>query len=353
MTYPRLFTLTTIMALLAMFVFVGCSADETERKSSLVDEIVDSVSGALADNIVEATFTSETATEESSEGPPFTDGEVTGITDLAIVASTVYAVHDGGLVTYNLNSKDVQRIETTDRLNAVTYHEGKVYVGGDNLYTVVGDQLELVEADFIGDITALFSFQYRLMIGTEAGLYESSIFGDHILLDDVSVTGMAADREGLWVGTDGQGLYRWDGDEFKKRYLMRDTAIFDRINSLAGKNGHIYVGTDDAFYEFDGGKWRTVTTDDGLPSNKIVAIDASTWVVYIGTDAGVVSYHKNEFKPVNKLDNMRVTAMRSRAHRLFVGTDCDGLLMKSGPMLKTVVDPVDEKVEGELATSIQ
>ncbi len=349
----RMFTLTAVIAMVAMMVFVGCSADEDERNAGIAHDIVDTVAESFAENIVEPALELELAGDFEAAGPDLPDDAVSRISDMIIVASTVYAVHDGGVVSYNLNDKEVRRIKANEKLNAITYHDGKVYVGGENLYSLAGSELELVEAEFIGDITALISFEYRLMIGTEAGLHQKSIFGDVGLLDNVSVTAFAADNSGLWVGTEGQGLYRWNGDEFKKRYLLRDTCIFDFVNSLASKNGHVYVGTDDALYDYDGGKWKTITDEDGLPSSTVLAIDASTWVVYVATEAGVASYHKDEISPVNKLDTVQVNTVRAKGHRLFAGTDNDGLLMKSGPMVKTVVEPFEKAASGELTVAVE
>ena len=45
-------------------------------------------------------------------------------------------------------------------------------------------------------------------------------------------------------------------------------------------------------------RFRQWTTEDGLPSNNVRTIDASDWVVLIGTDAGMISWFRNNLLPL-------------------------------------------------------
>jgi len=121
-------------------------------------------------------------------------------------------------------------------------------------------------------------------------------------MDDVSVTAMVSDGAGMWIVIDGQGLYRWDGDMFRKRYLLRDTSIFDNVYALDFNHDHLYVGAATGFFIFNGGRWEHRTIDNGLPSDDVRTIDASSWIVYVGTGEGVVSYFEKNIIPIKKLE---------------------------------------------------
>jgi ligand-binding sensor domain-containing protein len=155
------------------------------------------------------------------------------------------------------------------------------------------------------------------------------------------ISAVTADGSGLWVGTSGQGLYRWDGEEFAKRYLARDSSLFYYVNCLAFNHDHLYVGTDSGMFIFDGGRWKTLTAEDGLPSDYIKDIDATTWVVYVATEAGVTSYFNGDIMPVKKLADKEVNSLVLLGRKVIVGTDYEGVLVKSGPALRTLIDPTD------------
>jgi hypothetical protein len=217
-------------------------------------------------------------------------------------------------------------------------------VGGKKLYRVVDyslieespddgtlkslrPALESVALYFEDDITDLISFDGKLMIGTGNGLYAKSNGSFETVKAEISVTALAPDESGLWIGTDGQGLFRWENERLKKRFLIRDTTVFDHVNCLDYSRGYVYVGTDEAFYIFDGGQWETLTTDDGLPSNKIVALDADGWVIYVGTDQGVSGYFNGDFYPIKKFEDVRSKALERVDNRIVAAT-ANALLMK-------------------------
>jgi len=207
------------------------------------------------------------------------------------------------------------------------------------------------EEEFEGAITSLYSYGYSLMVGTESGLYTTGLFGHDLLYDDIEVTAITADESGLWVGTNGEGLYRWDGEEFQKRYLLRDTAIFDTVNTLDFNHRHLYVGTNNGFHIFDGGCWTTLTALDGLPSDNVTTVNASAWVIYIGTDAGVISYFNGDFIPVKKMEESIVRDICLDGRKVIAATDFDGIVMKSGNVIKTIV-PVDNGMNFDVLSLI-
>lgn len=319
-------------------ILVSCEAENEPKKLSIVDEIVDSLSAALAtvaqpDEVIERVVPfGDTGNEEALE-------QINEVADIVVLGSKMYGASDGGLIVYDFVDKTHFVAAVDDRLEAVVVHNGTVYVGGVYLYTLDDSSLTRHVDEFTGAITRLYSYDNRLIVGTSCGLFSKSVLGHELLMDDITVSAIAADNDGLWVGSSGQGLYRWDGERFQKRYLIRDPALFDNINALDFKHDHLYVGSDNGLHIHDGGRWETMTTLEGLPSNNVTAVDASAWVVYVGTDEGLVSFFNDEIAPVGKLENQSVNCLKLRQRDIIVGTRFDGILMQSGRTLKTLVEP--------------
>ncbi len=354
-------TMTMIM-MVAILVLtlggIGCS-DETkgQNNSSIAKDYAADITDNQNENDAESESEVILASSEIIEEPIEAVEEDLFIpngsemTDVLVVGQRVYSTFEDGVFVYDFLTDDNFVIESDENLNALGYYLGEVYAGGNSLYKIKDKSLEPVELDLAGVITELCSYEYRLMIGTECGLHATSIFGHEILFDDIDVTAITSSSDGLWVGTDGQGLYKWDGREFKQRYLRRDTTIFDYVQALDFNHGHLYVGTANALYSYNGGSWKTFTTDDGLPSNEIKAIDASKWIVYIGTDMGVASFFNDEFKEINKLSGYAISSLGVYERSLLVGTTREGLLKKTGPVVKVLMETIPSPSEPVAVTS--
>ncbi len=332
--------MAALVASASAFLLMDCSAEGKDgRRTNLVAEVVDSVATAVAAGFSQASRAWPAVAKDSLLQPD-SGNFVFQVADMIIVEPHFYAVFDGGVVIYDFSRKSQTIVPINERLTSIATHEGKLYIGGRRLYVMQDSTLEPADVEVADTITALYSHGHHLMIGTGRGLYSKSIFGNELLFDDVHVTAMVADAGGLWVGTGGQGLYCWDGEEFRRRFLLRDTSMFDTVNALAFKRHHVYVGTTNGLHIFDGGRWNNLSIRDGLPSDNVRTVDASEWTVYVGTDRGVVSYFAGELTPVKKLEDRAVNVLRRRGRQLLVGTDYDGILVKSREVLKILIPPV-------------
>jgi hypothetical protein len=322
----------------AAILLVGCSGDDPKENSGFVNQVVDDSVNKLVDGIVEASYVSAPVDVEVKSS-------VSDIADIVVLDSILYAVFDGGLVIYDFRNRETSFIRNGEEFNSIVKHGDQVFVGGEKLYTLVNNNLEPAGFEIEGTVGSLYSFDYHLLVGTDRGLYSNSVFGNERLMDDVSVTAMVSDGAGMWVAIDGQGLYRWDGDMFRKRYLLRDTSIFDNVYALDFNHDHLYVGAATGFFIFNGGRWEHRTIDNGLPSDDVRTIDASSWVVYLGTGEGVVSYFEKNIIPVKKLETTIASVIEPMGKKLIVGTPSDGIVMKAGPFVKTLVEPESERKE--------
>jgi len=186
-----------------------------------------------------------------------------------------------------------------------------------------------------------------LLIGTSDGLYISDFDGIRELASGIDVSVITQDAEAVWVGTAGQGLYRWDGDTFRKRYLSRDSTLFDNVLAMQFNHDHLYLGTDNGFFVYDGGRWQPYGLADGLPSEVITAINASDWVIKVGTARGAVAFYDGQFTPMPKFENMVVTEFIKDGSKLLAATSNAGLIMKSGGLVTTLYD--GEKTPAQIA----
>jgi ligand-binding sensor domain-containing protein len=336
-------TLTIGIVSISIFLLmIGCTGDEGKPKG-LAQDIVDSITSPVVKQLAKA-VKEQTSTNEVNEftGSQTDIESLSHFKDMIIVDSKLYAVFKGGLLIYNFEDQSSQTYSIDDNLRAITIHDTKIYIGGSKLFSFDESGVKFIDDEFDGAITDLYSYEYRLMIGTENGLYSKDIFGKNKLMDDVVVSDMTADNSGLWIGTDGNGLYRWNGEIFKKRYLLRDTTIFDNVITLDFNHNHLYMGSENGFHVYNGGRWKTMTVAEGLPDSKITSIDASDWVVYIATDKGVVSFYNNELVPVSNLEGQQVNVIKRKGLQLAVATEYEGILLKSGNNLKTLIEATPE-----------
>jgi ligand-binding sensor domain-containing protein len=332
------------MAALAVagFTFLGCSGDNTNDRFAKAAPNMDSIARQIALSPAESGVKSVRIDHARRSDAVST----AAIHDLAVADSLVVAALDDGVLTYDLGQRTKSSVSSVQPVMAVAWHHGQAYVGSDKLYRLESGALLPADESLAAPVTALYSYGPMLMVGTESGLYAYTALGTTPLMEGVWVTSLTADKNGLWVGTDGQGLFRWDGTSFAKRYLARDSSLFDYVTCLDYGHGHLYVGTDSGLYVYDGGGWLTLTTMNGLPSDGIMAVDASRWVTYVGTDGGIVTYFNGEFKPAKPLENHCATVIRHSSKGLLVGTEADGLMLQSGQAVRTLVAP---KTTGDMA----
>jgi ligand-binding sensor domain-containing protein len=323
--------------LISALAFASCAADGETETVSAVEAVVEKPIETKTEAFVEAMI-EQAIPEVEIECEPVQ--LVTKIADMVIDGAKLFAVCEGAVITYDFSDKSYSVVGVDDKLRAVAIHDDAVYVGGQNLYKFNGAAVEKVDVQIGSDITNLYSYNDRLMVGSAQGLYSADGVTSELLLDDVVVSTMVADANGLWVGTMGQGLFRWDGEDFKKRYLLRDPTMFNTVNALDYNHDHLYVGADRGLHIYNGGRWEILTTAEGLPANNVRTIDASAWVVYAGTEEGVVSWFGGDLRPVKKLANKRVNSLKLRGNRVIAATDFEGILAQSNSRLKTLVPSV-------------
>ena len=330
--------LAALMGVAALYV-AGCGDKNNDKGAIPADREIATAGNALVDQpqkpSLEPVGTKVTITDTSAALYP--------INSMLNVGQTIYSACDGALLIRNLDDTITNAIAIGDNLRALTLHNGLLYVGGEKLYTVSGVDLVPLPEQFESAINVLYSYGDVLMIGTDNGLYSQTPIGTINLKENITVSALTSDGSGLWIGTDGDGLFRWDGETFQKRFLTRDESLFNNVTALDFNHGHLYLGTDQGLFVYDGGKWDPFDFTCGLPSNLVTSIDASNWIVYIGTDKGLVTYYKDVFKPVEGFSGQQIAAVRKVDRKLVVATTDQGLFVKTGNKVAALVSvPHDE-----------
>jgi len=332
--------------LFGMGLIYGCSAGENDRQFSAVKEAVDSAATKVAEDFVEATFAAVAVEENLINAPELLSEKTPGVNEIIIFDSVLYAATNDGIIAYNFMDQRTAFFGNGKTFRSLAFHDGNLYAAGDKLYIIKENILEPIPFEIEGQINALLSDSYRLLIGTDQALLAKSLVGIEYLLDDVAVNCMTFDNNGLWVGTDGQGLFRWDGDRFLKRHLVRDSSIFDYVYDLDFNHDHLFVGAATGFFVFDGGRWEHWTTEAGLPSNVVNSIDASDWMVYVGTDKGIISYFDKNLYPVRKFETMPADVVCLMGNKVIAADENGGIFIKRGYAVRTLIEPVKkEKTE--------
>lgn len=97
----------------------------------------------------------------------------------------------------------------------------------------------------------------------------------------------------LWAATDG-GVVVWDWSSGTAVRFTAEHGLAENVltSAVAGRDGALWFGTPSGgVSRFDGTSWRTFTTADGLPSNRIADLAVTAdGMVWAATAAGVGQY---------------------------------------------------------------
>ncbi len=93
----------------------------------------------------------------------------------------------------------------------------------------------------------------------------------------------------------------------------------DALTCIASEGKLLWLGSKDGLFSFDGKRWKSYSTEDGLGSNHITAIlPISQRHVWIGTDRGTVRFDGSQWARVpfgEQVQDMQVVDFASRGER--------------------------------------
>jgi ligand-binding sensor domain-containing protein len=224
-------------------------------------------------------------------------------------------------------------------LNAILPFNEHRYVGADQLYRLDANYSAALDKVELGnEVYDMIPFGEGLLVGSDVGLwyhcddigYFESCPYDTLLKEDIVVTALAEDRGGLWVGTYGDGLYRFDGQKWRRRFLERDTAMFDYVNTLEYVYPFLWVGTDEGIFRYDGGKWAQMFVADSSEYYDVTAIMTTPAATYIGTTGGLLRFASDSLKVVEGYEDMAIAGFCRSEKGVLVATRNDGIFTFNG-----------------------
>jgi len=155
----------------------------------------------------------------------------------------------------------------------------------------------------------------EVWVGTEGGLLRYDLMRDAVVAKYDTSNGLLSNNVisldpapdgGLWVGTHGGGLVHIAPDGKWERHSVPDLADPFVYKALADVKGNGYwVATWSGLSHFDGKKWRSFTTKDGLADDWVYAMtqepDGTLW---LGTEGGVSRLRDGTFETFTHADGL-------------------------------------------------
>ena len=171
---------------------------------------------------------------------------------------------------------------------------------------------------------------------------------------DIAVTSILRDSRGVdWIGSDGNGIYRIDGQSVD-HYGASDGLSGDAVTSInEDHEGNVWITTSNGLDRFRRLKVVTLTVQDGLPSDKVYSVlSTSKGELLVGGVGGLSILSGDRLVRValkKRFPGFRVTSMYTGEDgRTFVGIDTGIFeLTKSGLM------PVGSNGEEDLGLVLQ
>jgi ligand-binding sensor domain-containing protein/signal transduction histidine kinase len=202
------------------------------------------------------------------------------------------------------------------------------------------EKLGTFARDGHGAFRALEDEQGTVWIGKDEGLFRATSAGLEMIAADTRVRTLFSDRDGnLWVGTNGDGTYRYK-DRAVRMFAKADGLPNDMVQTvLAARDGTIWTGANcGGISRFDGTHFQTFNEKDGLTNSCVWALaEDANHDLWIGTwGGGVFRYHNGVFTQYAKSQGIadeRVTSIvAARNGTVWFGTR-DGLTrLKDGQL---------------------
>jgi ligand-binding sensor domain-containing protein len=138
----------------------------------------------------------------------------------------------------------------------------------------------------------------------------------------------AAGRDGVWIGTAGGGLYRFEGSQLQLFNARNVGLPSDNITALAvGSDGSLWIGTDRGLAQLAGGAVRVIDAvgEDAIAALAVTA-DGGVWVARA---AGGVVYGRGdrwtELGVEDGLPSTRITSLATDGQRVWLGGQDGGI----------------------------
>ncbi|MEQ9103547.1 MAG: two-component regulator propeller domain-containing protein [Rhodothermales bacterium] len=171
----------------------------------------------------------------------------------------------------------------------------------------------------------------EMWIATDSGIEIISAHGDHrhgpAALEGLAVTDLVLDANGLlWIGTDGNGLFTFNGRVVEKRPEVTDPYI---RAMHTGPMGSMWIGSRRGLsIRHSNGMVRGIPDPEGHLDDVQTIREDHEGTVWIGTSRGLFAWEGGQLNEyaANVLNDRRVSVIfEDNEHGLWVGTDGHGV----------------------------
>ena len=171
--------------------------------------------------------------------------------------------------------------------------------------------------------------QDRLWIASYGGLniYDGQTFHRPERFKKLGrVNHLAQDSSGtVWIATNRNGVYTWDGAELKRIRVENQT--FSNARLLVDHQGHVWVSGDRGLSVWNGTAWKTYTVRDGLADNQpYYLVEDHTGRIWFGyhSSRGVTCFNRRTFRTFTTADGLYNDAVYSlgvdQENNIWIGT---------------------------------
>jgi ligand-binding sensor domain-containing protein len=180
--------------------------------------------------------------------------------------------------------------------------------------------------------------QGTIWIAKDKGLFRATPAGLELVDKDMQVRSLYSDRDGnLWVGTNGDGLYRFK-DPAVRMFTTADGLPEDLVMTvIVAHDGSIWTGANcGGITRFDGKRFQTYSEKDGLLNSCVWSIaEDQNRDLWIGTyGGGAFHYHDGNFTQYSKsqgmADNIVNYILAARDGAVWFGTPNGVTRLKDG-----------------------
>lgn len=160
-----------------------------------------------------------------------------------------------------------------------------------------GCRLELLVVCILSAVLVTFLQQ---AIGEQRNYFHHQVWSTEDGLPQESVHALLQSREGyLWIGTE-DGAARFDGQSFRVlNHALIAAFLSNDVSCIAEDNaGDIWLGTSDGLIRKHGEEYRRFSQREGLPSDEVVALAASSDDLLVLTTGGLAMWQRDHFERI-------------------------------------------------------
>lgn len=257
------------------------------------------------------------------------------VLDLFVDDTSVWIATPVGLVHTDHAGKHVRMIDSAAGVDPTTIYaiaglgNQLLFCTDDKLYEYLGpDTFHAVDLPFTPPIVTCTVSESTTFVGSHNDGVLAMTLGQVLpLKSDLSVTAIVRAPDGIWVGTNGDGLWFFNGEKWQKRFLHNDTTAFDDVTALAYRWPQLWVGTRQGLFRYNGGRWDMYTGNaSAFPGGWVTDLALAGPYAYIGTaDRGLWIFDGTTFAQIGQFAGESITRIKVDHREVFVGTQNSGV----------------------------